>query len=681
MKSLPSRQKDSRLKALPNWVAPALILLLALGLRLFRLAEANLWWDEALAIWGVRKGLAGVTVWTAGDVHPPLYFWSLWSWVQLFGESPWAMRSLSVLFGVLTVAAVYGLGTLIAGRRLGNLAALLTALARFHVWWSQEMRMYVLAGLLGVLSLYFFLHWLRGERDEPRDGRPWCPNRALLLYGLCATGALYTIFLMGALILVQNVVVLLVLLWPAGRIARGRVLRKWVLTQLGILALVGVWLYFSWGRMPTWSVASPMGPLSLARLYATLLTTGVSVDIGRYTWAVLYPLAICLLGLGCLLPRWRRAGRIEGMAALDALTLTLSCTLTAAVVYAATMPRSLFYTPHIEARYFLPFAPAFWLLLAWAVLLIAERWRRLGWLAGATVVVLFILFLPGHYSDRFRRDTLETMSRSVVSQARSGDALLLDSGSRYPVFLYDYERVAPEAWRPALEYVSKAEEPLTRGAGRGRLDVPRRRSRAHLAGRSGRQPERSRAAGGPLARGAPSHRAVPWLWRQRTDALCPRRDAADARQRRLLGAIHPTADRRRAIAGLGAAGAARPGGADDLCHAALGSGAVERGHVWRCAIARGRCSWSGPVWPPRAWPCASSSICRSTPPRPRVVMISCCASPAKRACSTRCASPVRCPCRGQPSSTRRSIAASVRRSSSSVIASCRRSVRCVPVRP
>ncbi len=81
-----------------HYGVPALILALALALRLWRLGGANLWWDEALAIWGVRKGLLGVTIWTASDVHPPLYFWSLWAWVQAFGESEFAMRSLTALW-------------------------------------------------------------------------------------------------------------------------------------------------------------------------------------------------------------------------------------------------------------------------------------------------------------------------------------------------------------------------------------------------------------------------------------------------------------------------------------------------------------------------------------------------------------------------------------------------------
>jgi len=142
-----------------RWPA-ALIVLGSFALRVYRLGDANVWWDEALAIWAVRKGLGGVTAWTASDVHPPLYFWSLWGWVQLFGEGELAARLLSAVLGVLTVIIVYRLGRRLRGERVGLLAAFLTGFSRFHIWWSQELRMYVLAGLLGTLSLYHLLGWL-----------------------------------------------------------------------------------------------------------------------------------------------------------------------------------------------------------------------------------------------------------------------------------------------------------------------------------------------------------------------------------------------------------------------------------------------------------------------------------------------------------------------------------------
>ncbi|MBC7235555.1 MAG: glycosyltransferase family 39 protein [Chloroflexi bacterium] len=452
-------------KSLGRWALHA-ILLLALALRLYRLGAANLWWDEALAVWAVRKGLLGATLWTAGDVHPPLYFWSLWGWVQCVGESEFAMRALSAFWGVLTVALVYRLGRLIAdglgGELVGGLGALFTALARFHIWWSQEMRMYVLAGLAGTASLYAFLRWLRAEQDAHLSlaaRRAWIIP--LGLYIGASIAALYSVLLMGALLFAQNLVVL-ISLFGANRARRGRLLGHWVVGQLLIAAALAAWMALSWGRMRTWSVSSGQAsPCFLVRLYATLLTTGVSVNIERLLWPVVLPFLVLGLGMCCLLRDRALEPTRRSLALLDALTLGLAVALPALAVYIATMPRGLFYTPHVEARYFLPFAAPFWLLLAWSVVLLGRRWAPVGWAAAALVLALWVAFLPGYYRGRYLRDELQTMVRTILSQAEEGDTVILDSGSRYPIFLYYYERVASMGPRPAVETVSQSEDPLS----------------------------------------------------------------------------------------------------------------------------------------------------------------------------------------------------------------------------
>jgi len=433
-----------------------LVLLAALLLRFWRLGDANLWWDEALAAWAVRKGLLGATLWTASDVHPPLYFWSLWAWVRLFGESEFAMRSLSAFAGALTVALVYCVGELLAGRRTGNLAALLTALARFHVWWSQEMRMYVFAGLFGVASIYFLLRWWHHKHTD-LSGDPSLGLLWLTAYVLSSVCAMYTIFLMGALLVAQNVTVLIAWLFHHHK-QRWAVLSRWVLAQLVIAALVILWLSFSWGRMHTWSVANaPFDPLLFLRLYGTLLVTGISENIERYTSTLLLPAALLLVSGILALSRPRNKGAAFSTSAVGAMLLGTTVIAGGAFIYAATLPRALFYTPQVEARYFLPFAPAFWVLLAWGVSVIMARWRTMGVVSSMALLVLWVLFLPGHYNDRYLRDRLQTMSRTIVSQAREGDVVLLDSGNRYPIFLYDYERVMPGLWRPPVYKIPPGE--------------------------------------------------------------------------------------------------------------------------------------------------------------------------------------------------------------------------------
>jgi len=121
------------------------ILLLGYGLRLYRLGDQNIWWDEGHAIWAARQSLRQATDITARDVHPPLYLWMLHGWLRLTGESEFTVRYLSLLGGTLTVALTYVVARRLIGRRPAMLAMLLIAVARFHIWWSQEARMYVWA--------------------------------------------------------------------------------------------------------------------------------------------------------------------------------------------------------------------------------------------------------------------------------------------------------------------------------------------------------------------------------------------------------------------------------------------------------------------------------------------------------------------------------------------------------
>lgn len=443
--------------------APLAILLIAFGLRLERLGGANLWWDEALAAWAVRKGFVGVTLWTASDVHPPLYFWTLWAWVQVAGESEFALRALSVVAGALTVVAALALGRLVAGRAAGNAAALLTALARFQVWWSQETRMYVLAGFLGLLSTFYFLRWLRAEGVYAvgDDGSEPPRSKGLLaLYVFTAAASLYTIFLMAAVVLAQNLLVLLLLIGGSGAL-RKRLFMRWAVAQVTILALLAIWLAFSWGRMQSWSVTEPFGVRLFAQLWLTLLTSGASTGVGRYMWAWIVPLTTLALGALAALLAWKRSRRIPRRPLFEALALALCAVVPGVLIYLSSMPRALFYTPRIEARYFVPFAPYFWVLLGCALALVVRRWRVAGWLCGLLLLAQWLYVLPEHYAGRYLRDELQTMVRAIVSQAQPGDAVLLDAGNRYPIFLYYYDGLPVDA-RPPVFLIDPRQAPLTR---------------------------------------------------------------------------------------------------------------------------------------------------------------------------------------------------------------------------
>lgn len=417
-------------------IAIILILWLAFTLRLYRLGAKNLWWDEALAIWAVRKGLVGATLWTAGDVHPPLFFWTLWGWVQLVGESEFAARFLSVGWGILTLILLYRLSCRLFNKTIGLLTVLLLAIARFHIWWSQELRMYILAACCVTLSLAFFVRLYGGERGK----------RAWMGYILSTTAALYSLYLAGLIIVVENG--FLALTAPAKRRRRG-FWSRWLGAQAMVLLLFIPWLALALRRMRTWSVSRPFGFTLFLQLYGLALSTGISTHIRRY-WPL--TLGFALLALGGMVTIWRqRDGERRGWRGWErALLLLLLLSLPPLAVYLLTLPRRLFYSPRVEVRYLVTFAPAYYLLLAATIGLTYRRTKKGGGVLGLVVLLTFGWVLQDYYRGRYLRDEFQSAVRIIGAYAHPDDAVLLVSGNRYPVFRYYYERLIPAAHRPKL---------------------------------------------------------------------------------------------------------------------------------------------------------------------------------------------------------------------------------------
>ena len=141
------------------------LLLIAFGLRVYRLDAQSLWSDEGLSLYRARlalgENLTNVIVVPPNvptqDTNPPLYFMALSALRAIAGESEYTLRFASVLAGVLLVPLLYVTGRRLFAERAGLLAALLGAVSPFLVWYSQEARMYTLLAALSLASVYLLL--------------------------------------------------------------------------------------------------------------------------------------------------------------------------------------------------------------------------------------------------------------------------------------------------------------------------------------------------------------------------------------------------------------------------------------------------------------------------------------------------------------------------------------------
>lgn len=158
-----------------------LILLLAAGLRFFRLDGRSLWFDEALSVLIGRLTLQQVLGGAAGSSHPPGYYFLLHVWQAVgMGKGDWLLRYPSVFASVLSVGLIYGVGRSLFDGRTGLLAALGMAIAPFQVYYAQEARMYAPATVLTLGVTWCFVCGIR----RPRAVAAWVGYALLAAFGL-----------------------------------------------------------------------------------------------------------------------------------------------------------------------------------------------------------------------------------------------------------------------------------------------------------------------------------------------------------------------------------------------------------------------------------------------------------------------------------------------------------------
>lgn len=396
------------------------ILLLALALRLVNLGERNLWYDEAFSILFARTGFDAMLYGTvtpvdggAADIHPLLYYTLLNGWMRLFGEGVITVRLLSVVLGLAAVPVMFLLGRDLFDRRVGLAAALTTAIAPFHVQYSQEARMYSLLALVLLLATWAFV---RGWRSG--SWRWW------LSFGVFAALGMYA---------QQLAAFYLVALGLAPLPARNR--RAILGTALG--AAVALVLYLPWlVQLPgQWSkvgayywVATP----SAARFLLTLRTFFAgAVELAG-------PGALLALGLALLLTLFlglQAALALRSRRRRDrhALAFTLWLAIAPSVLtWLVSQVR-----PVYLERALLPSALLLYLALAW-LFTRGGLPRFLAVMLGVAGVALAVIGLQAVYTwDRFPNSAFRQAAAMIEREWQAGDRVLHQSKlSALPMMVY-----------------------------------------------------------------------------------------------------------------------------------------------------------------------------------------------------------------------------------------------------
>lgn len=203
------------------------LLLLALGLRLWELDADSLWFDTAHSVAvAANDTLAQVVQGAASDYQAPLYFILLHYWLDI-SQSDWWVRLLSVLAGVGVVGFSYQVGRRLFSPATGVVAALITAISTFQIFYSRYPRAYILVALFILAGLYYLYLALEEGR-----GRHWA--LFTLFLGLAIYSHPYALFVVPA-----EAVFTLAYAWRR----RPGVLLPWALSHLVLGLALAPWLW------------------------------------------------------------------------------------------------------------------------------------------------------------------------------------------------------------------------------------------------------------------------------------------------------------------------------------------------------------------------------------------------------------------------------------------------------
>jgi hypothetical protein len=413
---------------------PLVAILLAALLRFHALDAQSLWNDEGNTLRLIQRDVPALLEAASRDIHPPLYYLLLKAWYALTGESEFALRAFSALSGVLSVAVAYGLGTALFARGVGMIAAFLTALNTFSLYYSQEARMYALMALIAALAMLCFAKWLDSRRLLP-----------LISMALFNAAGLYTHYAYPLTLAAQGV---LFVLWFAAR-RKWRMLSAYIAANALTVALFLPQLPTALAQLGGWSQASRedvplVGQLETIGTWLLYGSTFEQLSQGL----VLLTLISALLGatFSDWIRRPERAAPLWWRRAVPTAWLIVGI--------GGFLAFDLYRAENL--KFLLPLQIAAALLVGRGIWLLWElgsanivAWQEAIPRLIAFVLIYGLLSAASHgihalYNDSaYARSDYRSVAAYIAREARAGDAILLSAPNQIEVFTYYYRGDLP----------------------------------------------------------------------------------------------------------------------------------------------------------------------------------------------------------------------------------------------
>lgn len=420
------------------------------------LAAQSLWNDEGTSVALAQTNVGAILSAASQDIHPPLYYILLSGWIKAAGISEFSIRFLSVIAGVLVIAVTFRIAREFFKQNIAVMAAVLSALNPFQVYYAQETRMYIWVTLFAALSLWAMVVMLKPPKAHLPLPSQFSLRRLVFffLYILFTLAALYTNYYAFTLVIIENLVFLAWLVRTIrARLPRpGTYLVFWVAGQVVIALAYVPWLAFARKSLTNWpGISEPMTLWDMGVRILSAFVTGA--DTAR-DFQILLVGAYLVLFVGGLFP----ARDLLRQSTWGIVTCALWAIVPFLAMYFVSLTR-----PAYNPKFLLLATPGFLILAARGLaivypgLFMSERapasappanpgnriTRQVVAVGKSGIGFLFaagtVLALQSTYTDpRLQRDDYRGIVRYLNAVATDRDAVIVNAPGQLDVVRYYY---------------------------------------------------------------------------------------------------------------------------------------------------------------------------------------------------------------------------------------------------
>ncbi len=396
---------------------------LAFALRLYRLDFQSIWWDEGHSIFVASHPIANIPTLPAMDVHPPLYFVLLHLWMAVSGNSEFALRYLSVIFSLLTVALLWRFAREIA---VTPLVALFATLSPMYIAYAQEVRSYACLTFLALASTYYFRFWILDFGLGNFNPKSKIQNlKSRIAYILLTTASLYTHYFTLFLLLFQNLFYFgLELSNPKSKIQnlKSKIL-PWLIAQIAILLLFIPQLRLAMRQVTDYANPNLLPPtLSYFITHSwQAYTVGLTLDPDVARWGMGIMAVVMVVSLS----RFSTPLRYEQIGRWVVPSFLLAWLIIPLLAYFVVLQQR----PSFEPRYLMLVTPALFLILAGGMRL-AKTLSLTSCLTYACIIAVILNFTISlnsyYYNENYFKDDSTGVAAWLATETTANDVVYVD---------------------------------------------------------------------------------------------------------------------------------------------------------------------------------------------------------------------------------------------------------------